>query len=605
MKRIRKLYYTPAAILTLIAAMLLPGLLSAEKSRNKAKDPEAVAKSRYYTRQGYKYDSTATSFELYRHAYRLDPSNYEAKYNHGIHRIILGKDSAELEKARGMIRDYVDHYPADIDEASMYAMISSEILGDPDEAARVLERLLTIYPSRSDILNTLTRIYVNSSRFDDGLTTLRRYEHMEGMDANTVNTKVGIFIHKADTLAAFAAVDSLIAARPKDVEAWTLKGNLFNFYNIKDSALNSLRKAEALAPYSFQPKMALSQFFQHEGDSVRADELMTQALATGDLSVDEKSEGVMDFIKSLMSSGGDASRAFPMIETLLQQEPGNKSVLAIKAALENQLKMYDALYGTLRILLNEESTNPNLWGQLMLAHINANDLKEVPAIYEEAQKAIKEPNPNLDVYLASAYLMDKQPEKSVEGMLKAVKFYLPSYSDTIAPSVIADTVQGRNYSPQAMANLMQMLGDSYVSLKDTVRAFRIYDQVLTMDPNNVLALNNYAYFLALEKRDLDKALEMSRKAVDSDPENGTYLDTYAYILFCKGEYERACSFQEMAIEQTDEADASADLYDHYGNILWFLDKPKLAVENWKKALQKEPDNALIKKKVEDGMYYEK
>ena len=45
--------------------------------------------------------------------------------------------------------------------------------------------------------------------------------------------------------------------------------------------------------------------------------------------------------------------------------------------------------------------------------------------------------------------------------------------------------------------------------------------------------------------------------------------------------------------------------EHYGDILWFNDEKEAAVEQWSKALEMDPDNELLQRKVKDKTYYEK
>ena len=52
-------------------------------------------------------------------------------------------------------------------------------------------------------------------------------------------------------------------------------------------------------------------------------------------------------------------------------------------------------------------------------------------------------------------------------------------------------------------------------------------------------LNNYSYFHPLQKRDLDKAEQMSGITVKLEPMNPTYLDTYGWVLFEQGAYVMA------------------------------------------------------------------
>ncbi len=58
--------------------------------------------------------------------------------------------------------------------------------------------------------------------------------------------------------------------------------------------------------------------------------------------------------------------------------------------------------------------------------------------------------------------------------------------------------------------------------------------VLQWKDDNVMALNNYAYYLSEQGKDLHKAESMSYKTIKAEPNNGTYLDTYAWILVYGG-----------------------------------------------------------------------
>ena len=58
----------------------------------------------------------------------------------------------------------------------------------------------------------------------------------------------------------------------------------------------------------------------------------------------------------------------------------------------------------------------------------------------------------------------------------------------------------------------------------------------------------------------------------------------------------ALFYIKSAVDNDDTG--SADVLDHYGDILWFNGKHDEAVKQWAAALEKDPDNALIKEKVE-------
>ena len=76
-----------------------------------------------------------------------------------------------------------------------------------------------------------------------------------------------------------------------------------------------------------------------------------------------------------------------------------------------------------------------------------------------------------------------------------------------------------------ISQFYELVGDLYHQKKMSEKSYAAYDSALVYNPNNISALNNYAYYLSLEKIHLDKAEEMSYRTVKAEPQNGTYLVT--------------------------------------------------------------------------------
>lgn len=116
--------------------------------------------------------------------------------------------------------------------------------------------------------------------------------------------------------------------------------------------------------------------------------------------------------------------------------------------------------------------------------------------------------------------------------------------------------------------------DCYHSMGRLDESFREYDRILKKYPDNVLLLNNYAYYLSLEGRNLAKAARMSRKAVEAEPENAVYLDTYAWILFKQKKYSsaKACFKKAMLYGGKQQP----EILRHYAALLEVLGEKDLA-----------------------------
>ena len=113
-----------------------------------------------------------------------------------------------------------------------------------------------------------------------------------------------------------------------------------------------------------------------------------------------------------------------------------------------------------------------------------------------------------------------------------------------------------------------LLGDIYHQLGQDDKAFQAYDSCLIYNKNDAMVLNNYAYYLSLKKKDLQRAEEMSRLSNELEPDNATYLDTYAWVLFQQKRYDEAKQYMDKVVElmERDGEEMSDDVQDHIKQI---------------------------------------
>ena len=152
------------------------------------------------------------------------------------------------------------------------------------------------------------------------------------------------------------------------------------------------------------------------------------------------------------------------------------------------------------------------------------------------------------------------------------------------------------------AALYCLRGDFYHTLGNMERMYADYDSTLIYDPQNISVLNNYAYFLSIEDRDLERALAMSAVTLQMEPLNATYLDTYAWILFRMKRYREALGYLEKALRYLDEE--NAEIYEHYGDALYMCGEVDKALENWHRAVQLNGRSAALEQKIRLRRYIE-
>lgn len=149
------------------------------------------------------------------------------------------------------------------------------------------------------------------------------------------------------------------------------------------------------------------------------------------------------------------------------------------------------------------------------------------------------------------------------------------------------------------------LGDLYHEIKMESASEVAYDEAIKLDSNNVTVMNNAAYYLSLQKKDLEKAAQYAKRANEMEPNSGTFQDTYAWVLFQQGKYQEALVWIEKAIKNSEP---SGVLFDHYGDILIKLGKTKEALKQWEKAMTFSEESALdkekLKQKISEKKYIE-
>jgi tetratricopeptide (TPR) repeat protein len=156
-------------------------------------------------------------------------------------------------------------------------------------------------------------------------------------------------------------------------------------------------------------------------------------------------------------------------------------------------------------------------------------------------------------------------------------------------------------SPEILSTVYSILGDTYHELDMMDECMQAYDSALVYDAENVGVLNNYAYFLALDNNDLDRALEMIRKAVSLKQDDVMFLDTYAWVLFKLERYEEAKAYAEKLISLG--GDFSSDVFHHCGDIYAKCGDIEQAVRYWIMAQEAGDESKILAKKIQKRKYY--
>ena len=144
-------------------------------------------------------------------------------------------------------------------------------------------------------------------------------------------------------------------------------------------------------------------------------------------------------------------------------------------------------------------------------------------------------------------------------------------------------------------------GEFYEAKRDWDHAKAMYQQALSVSPDNPLASNNLAYVLLEQGGNVDVAMGMAQTARRGMPNSPNAADTLGWAYYRKGIYQSAISQFQEALRLNEKAGAPDDavLHYHLGLAYQKANQLSLARQQLEKAVKLKPDNAEARKALSE------
>lgn len=120
-------------------------------------------------------------------------------------------------------------------------------------------------------------------------------------------------------------------------------------------------------------------------------------------------------------------------------------------------------------------------------------------------------------------------------------------------------------------------------------ALEVMERLLEKNPDNFQAMNYIGFTLAEQGKDLERALELLKKADELSPDQAYIVDSLAWAYYKAGQGKEALKQIRRAVNLGAGQDAA--IWEHYGDIARHEGKKDEARRAWRKALELKPANA--------------
>lgn len=568
------------SVALMLIAMALPFAIRGSASKKEGITQANRVKATYVLMEAQRQhflEHDDAFYHLIAYAYSLDSTNTSIAFYMGVAKFerTSFEHTDELTAALAQMRKHVEAHPEDKYEARLYAH-AAFLVNQYQEGLRVLNIQHQLYPQDDNLLSTMADAYEKTSDYKKALAIYDTLQQWQGQSVELSSAKLKAYQALNDTTGAIHEMRALLASAPTNADYNLAMGKMLFMFGYRDSAMVYYDKAQQYEPDNGLTYLTKAEYYLALGDTLNYDRQTYQALVSTDLDVESKLQILVNYTKTLLSAKDTTHRTDHLFDVLIEQHPLEPQ---IRVLYSEYLMVIDNNEGTAEQIdyaLNLDPTNKELWTRLMAYYLYAGNYEKAIEVGDKAIR-LNPDNVELYSYLGSSCYSVKQYDKAIEVYDKAL--------------AILDSTQVDDRS-----NLLSGKADVKFAMGDTIAAFALYDQSLDLNPDNPGTLNNYAYFLALSNRDLDKAERMSAKTIVEDAANPTYLDTYAWVFYMRKEYTMAQLYIEMAINN--EEQPTSELFEHYGYILLANGDKQKALEQWRKAIELKPDNEQLVKQIE-------
>lgn len=525
-------------------------------------------------------------YELLDYAYRLDNSNTDVASTLGYYKIVLSdNDSAMFSEGYRMLGSQFRAKPGDFYGSYLYGNVNDK-LGFREEALHVWATLDSIYPDKVEIAFKYAEALSVSRDSADrakALDVYSRIERSEGKNLQVSSRKIRMHFANRDTVAVISELQQLLQSSPMSAEYNVFAGDVYSAFAESDSALHYYSRACEVDSTSGLACYSMANYYKNMGDSIAYDREVFRALKQDNLDLESKLKLLTSYIKELYEDPTQQSRIQDLFAVLIEQHPHEVDIHDLYCSYLVAIADYEGAAEQQGYALDIDPSREDRWRALVSLYMQSGNYSRS---VEEGEKALHyhPESPMLYLVTATGYSQMKQFDDAISYLNRALE--LTGASDNTMRSQILCTI-----------------GDAYYLSEAKDSAFVYYDKAISVDPGNLLALNNCAYYLACEGKDLDRAERLSAVTVREQPENSTSLDTYAWVFFKKADYVLAKQYIDAALAHSESP--SADIYHHAGDIYFMSGNPERAIEYWELAFDLEPDNELLQRKVKHKTYFYK
>lgn len=549
-----------------------------------AEDYDSLQSYNYFFLEGVRQQemgNLTAAFDLLRHARDLNPNAPEAYYLLAPYYVDLKDDTrsrAYYERAATL----------DPENSSYIEKLGQLYVSQKDypNAINAYEKLYALNKARVDVLQILYQLYGSQNEFQQMINVLNRIEVLEGSSEQISLSKMQIYEQMGEKRKEYDELKSLVDSHPLDLNYKVMFGNWLLQNGKKKEAVKLYRNVLKEEPTNALAKLSLLDYYRTIGDQATVDVITQELLQSPKTEKETKIALLRQVISSNQQANvSDSAEVMKLFSQALSVPQTDADILMMKAAYMSLKKMPKAeINRVYEQAIDVEPDNSRARIALIQNIWDTGDYDKVIAICRPAQ--------------------EYNPEEMVFYYFQGMAQYQKHENDAALQTFRKGVSQIKaDSNPDVVSDFYALMGEILHEKGRLAESFQAYDSCLQWKPDNIAAMNNYAYYLSEANKDLPKAEQLSYKTIKAEPNNSTFLDTYAWILFQQKRYEEAKIYIDQAIRS--DSTLTGVVKEHAGDIYAMTGDIDKALEFWQQSLKGGNQSAVLKKKIQLKKYVAK
>lgn len=519
------------------------------------------------------YDS---AFELLQHCTRINPYSSATFFEIGQYYLTL----KNIERGIECFKKAVDYDPDNFWYSQALANTYQQ-KGDSDNAIKVLQVMTEHFPSKQDPLYDLVDLYTQKKDYTSVIQTLDKIENLSGKSEQISMDKFRIYLQMGNNKKAFQEIENLSKEYPMELRYQVLLGDVYLQNNKKDEAYNIYKHVLGIEPDNVMALYSMASYYNAIGNKQKYEQQLDTVLLNKKVPSDTKIEIMRQLVPQYEQQNKDSTKILKLFQNIINEDPEDAQMPMLYANYLISKGMEKESLPVLEKIIQIDPTIVAARLMLLSSAIKKEDYKKVIQLCEPGIEAT--PNSlELYFYLSIAYNQAGKTDDALNTCKKALQHITP------------------DSKKETISDFYAMIGDILYNKNQENEAYAAYDSALVYNADNISALNNYAYYLSVKNKHLDKAEEMSYKTVKAEPNNSTFIDTYAWILFIKGNYTEAKIYIDNAIKNG--GGESEVINEHCGDIYALSGDINGAIRYWKESQKRGNKSEKLKQKIEQRKY---